>query len=158
MVKALPFTAQGGGGGIVTPSSLTPTEEGRVAVHLANAANALNPALSDSVVMAKKLAKDAAHARRARQVQLCAYTQHTFATWLPVDIAHFHNFASHTHNTLSQHCFPYTQHTFRTWLPIHITHSLFHTHTHTHTLGERGRCNFAPRAHHTLSQLGFPYT
>ena len=65
-VKALPFTQNGGVAASVVASQLTPTEEGKVAVHLTKAANALNPALSDSVAMAKKLAKDAARARRVR--------------------------------------------------------------------------------------------
>jgi hypothetical protein len=39
----------------------------QVSVHLARASNALNPALSESVALAKKLAKSAAHAKRVRQ-------------------------------------------------------------------------------------------
>ena len=39
----------------------------QVSVHLARASKALNPALSDSVALAKKLAKSAAHAKRVRQ-------------------------------------------------------------------------------------------
>ena len=38
-----------------------------MSVHLAHASDALNPALSDSVALAKKLARSAAHAKRVRQ-------------------------------------------------------------------------------------------
>ena len=65
-VKALPFQQGASAAGSITSSDLSPQEEGKVAVHLNNAANELNPALADSVSMAKKLAKDAARAKRAR--------------------------------------------------------------------------------------------